>query len=182
MKTLPHFVVRPTLTRLCSNFDSEIDNYAHKRILDSLKRFEFCPSCSVFHKKLNWFNMTCGDFAQRCVEQMCIKHFCQMVLIPVLYYCQHTVMLLLYMFMVATLDVTLVWYLHICLGLETFSMCWLRHWPNTGSTDLKQIADTWVFKKMHILFKHREQNVLSNILKGGKCSHVYNSGCRPFDL
>lgn len=30
-----------------------------------------------------------------------------MVLIPELYYCQHTVILLLYMFMVATLDVTL---------------------------------------------------------------------------
>lgn len=30
VRTLPHFVVRPTLTRLCSNFDSEIDNYALK--------------------------------------------------------------------------------------------------------------------------------------------------------
>ena len=125
-----------------------------------------CPSCS--QKQLNWFNKT---WVVLLTEWMCIKHFCQMVLIPVLHYCQHTVMLLLYMFMVATLDVTLVWYLHICLGLETFPVRWLRHWPNTGSPDPEQIADT----RLHILLKCREQTVLSNILQGKKCSCVYSN-------
>lgn len=119
---------------------------------------------------------------------MCIKHFCQMVLIPVLYYCQHTVILLLYMFMMATLDVTLVWYLHFCLGLETFPVCWLRHWPNTGSTDPKQIADSLHgLKNTHTFqtwgtkcsFKHTAKKEMLICLQQLVCDHFKSNAHDP---
>ncbi len=142
MRTLPHFVVRPTLTRLCSNFDSEIENYALKSAgSKTFWKNVNLPQLLTLPLAAEWVQADLSGFAQSFIEWMCIKHFCQMVLIPALCYCQHTVILLLYMFMVATLNVTLEWYLHICLALKTFPVCWLKYWPNTDPTDPEQIAD-----------------------------------------
>lgn len=62
------------------------------------------------------------------------------------------------------------WYdLHICLGLESFPGCWLRHWPNTISADPEQIAE----EPSHTT----TQNTMfcGTKCKGGICLHVYSN-------
>lgn len=62
------------------------------------------------------------------------------------------------------------WYdLHICLGLESFLGCWLRHWPNTISADPEQIAEEP---------SHRTtQNTMfcGTKCKGGICLYVFST-------
>lgn len=165
-------MVRPTVFRPCSNFDSEIDKYALKSVWSNMNSTPVLHTSILFrkfiyiapnHKKKNlsivklrlyrikrktytsiyienpanplWAHIRqqrrgkvpaepnwtkgwaaiCLDlqwelerFGPCCSDWMCLKHFCQTILIPVLFYCQHTVISLLYMFMVATCHVGMI--------------------------------------------------------------------------
>lgn len=62
------------------------------------------------------------------------------------------------------------WYdLHICLGLEIFPGCWLRHWPNTIPADPEQIAEE--------PSRRITQNTMfcGTKCKGGICLYIYSN-------
>lgn len=128
-----------------------------------------CPS-SLSHKQLNWFNKTCVALLNvslsECVSNISVKWYWFLYCISAntLSYCY------------CTCSWWRPWMSRwydklVCLGFGTFPICWLWHWPNTGSADPEQIADT----RLHILLKCREQGALSNMLRRMKCSHVYNN-------
>lgn len=135
---------------------------------------------SLAHKQLNWFKtwvVLLNVALSECVSNISVKWnwFLHCITANTLSYCYCTCSWWR-PWMSRWYDIST-----FCLGLETFPVCWLRHRPNTGSTDPEQIAGYTVLKKNTHTFQ----------TQGTKCSfkHVHmsativcNSSSRPFSV